>query len=40
MLSGPVRPLLQALAGLPVANMLIEEPDLEEAFLDLYEGAS
>jgi ABC-2 type transport system ATP-binding protein len=35
-LSGPVRPLIDALSGLPVATMLIEDPDLEDAFLDLY----
>ena len=40
MLSGPVRPLISALAGLPVATMLIEDPDLEDAFLDLYGGDS
>ncbi len=38
-LCGPVRPLLRALGELPVANALIEEPDLDEAFLDLYEDA-
>jgi ABC-2 type transport system ATP-binding protein len=40
MLSGPVRPMISALAGLPVATMLIEDPDLEDAFLDLYAGDS
>jgi len=39
-LSGPVRPLIDALAGQPVATMLIEDPDLEDAFLDLYSEAS
>jgi ABC-2 type transport system ATP-binding protein len=39
-LSGPMQPLLEVLARHPVATMLIEEPDLEEAFLDLYEAAS
>jgi ABC-2 type transport system ATP-binding protein len=39
-LSGPIQPLLEVLARNPVATMLIEEPDLEEAFLDLYEAAS
>lgn len=39
-LSGPVRPLIDALAGLPVAAMLIEDPALEDAFLDLYGGDS
>ena len=37
-LSGPVRPLIDALAGQPVATMLVEDPDLEDAFLDLYSG--
>jgi ABC-2 type transport system ATP-binding protein len=40
MLSGSVRPLLDALAGQPVSTMLIEDPDLEDAFLDLYGGGS
>jgi ABC-2 type transport system ATP-binding protein len=39
-LSGPIQPLLEVLARHPVASMLVEEPDLEEAFLDLYEAAS
>jgi ABC-2 type transport system ATP-binding protein len=39
-LSGPIQPLLEVLARNPVATMLIEEPDLEEAFHDLYEAAS
>jgi ABC-2 type transport system ATP-binding protein len=39
-LSGPIQPLLEVLARHPVATMLVEEPDLEEAFLDLYEAAS
>jgi ABC-2 type transport system ATP-binding protein len=39
-LVGPVQPLLKFLATHPVAGMLVEEPDLEEAFLDLYEEAS
>jgi ABC-2 type transport system ATP-binding protein len=38
--SGPIQPLLEVLARHSVASMLIEEPDLEEAFLDLYEAAS
>ena len=37
-LSGPIGPLLTLLAGHNVASMLVEEPDLEEAFLDLYGG--
>jgi ABC-2 type transport system ATP-binding protein len=36
-LVGSIRPLLGFLAPLPVSGMLVEEPDLEEAFLDLYE---
>ncbi len=36
-LIGSVRPLLGYLADKPVKGMLIEEPDLEDAFLDLYE---
>lgn len=36
-LTGSVRPLLGFLADKPVAGMLVEEPDLEDAFLDLYE---
>ena len=39
-LTGPIQPLLEVLARHRVASMLIEEPDLEEAFLDLYESAS
>ena len=37
-LSGPIGPLLSLLAQHKVASMLVEEPDLEEAFLDLYGG--
>jgi ABC-2 type transport system ATP-binding protein len=40
MLSGPIQPLLEILAAHPVLSMLVEEPDLEDAFLDLYEAAS
>jgi ABC-2 type transport system ATP-binding protein len=36
-LTGSVRPLIGFLADKPVKSMLIEEPDLEDAFLDLYE---
>jgi ABC-2 type transport system ATP-binding protein len=36
-LAGSVRPLLRFLADQPVKGVLAEEPDLEEAFLDLYE---
>lgn len=35
-LSGSIQPLLGVLARESVASMLVEEPDLEEAFLDLY----
>ncbi len=36
-LTGSVRPLIDALHGLPITSIMIEEPDLEEAFLELYE---
>jgi ABC-2 type transport system ATP-binding protein len=39
-LVGSIQPLLKFLASHSVASMLVEEPDLEEAFLDLYEEAS
>ena len=39
-LSGPIQPLIDILARHPVANLRVEEPDLEEAFLDLYEAAT
>jgi ABC-2 type transport system ATP-binding protein len=39
-LSGPIGPLLSLLARHKVASMLVEEPDLEEAFLDLYGGGT
>ncbi len=38
-LAGPVKPLLSFLAKQRVSGMLVEEPDLEDAFLDLYEEA-
>ncbi len=38
-LTGPARPLIDALAGMPIDSILIEEPDLEEAFLGLYEAS-
>jgi ABC-2 type transport system ATP-binding protein len=38
-LSGPVQPLLQLLARHDVASLLVEEPDLDEAFLSIYGGA-
>jgi ABC-2 type transport system ATP-binding protein len=37
-LSGSIQPLLGLLARHKVGSMLVEEPDLEEAFLDLYDG--
>jgi ABC-2 type transport system ATP-binding protein len=37
-LSGSIQPLLGLLARHRVSSMLVEEPDLEEAFLDLYDG--
>ncbi len=39
-LSGSIQPLVEVLARHPVASMLVEEPDLEETFLDLYEGSA
>ena len=36
---GPVRPLLAALAGLPVATLTSREPSLEEIFLHHYDRA-
>jgi ABC-2 type transport system ATP-binding protein len=36
-LSGPVQPLIELLGHHPVKSMLVEEPDLEEAFVELYE---
>ncbi len=39
-LSGSIQPLLDLLARHHVTSMLVEEPDLEEAFLDLYGGAA
>ncbi len=38
-LTGSARPLIDALAGQPISSILIQEPDLEEAFLGLYEDA-
>jgi ABC-2 type transport system ATP-binding protein len=35
-LSGSVEPLLAVLARHPVVSVVLEEPDLEDAFLDLY----
>ncbi len=36
-LTGSARPLIDALGGQPISSILIQEPDLEEAFLGLYE---
>jgi ABC-2 type transport system ATP-binding protein len=38
-LTGSVGPLVRALAGHEVVSMLVEEPDLEEAVLGLYDGS-
>jgi ABC-2 type transport system ATP-binding protein len=35
--SGPIDPVLAALARHSVASLIIEEPNLEDAFLDLYQ---
>ena len=35
-LTGPVDPVLAVLARHPVASLVMEEPNLEDAFLDLY----
>jgi len=40
LLAGSIEPLLAVLARQHVVSLLVEEPDLEEAFLDLYEAAS
>jgi polyether ionophore transport system ATP-binding protein len=37
--TGPVRPLLEVLAGSPVRHLLIREPSLEELFLARYGAA-
>ena len=39
-LSGSIEPLLGVLARQHIVSLLVEEPDLEEAFLDLYGGAA
>ena len=39
-LAGSIQPLLGLLARHRVASLLVMEPDLEEAFLDLYQGES
>lgn len=38
-LTGSVQPLVEFLARQRITAMVVEEPDLEEAFLDLYGGA-
>jgi ABC-2 type transport system ATP-binding protein len=38
--SGSLQPLVAVLARHPIADLLVEEPDLEETFLELYEDAS
>jgi ABC-2 type transport system ATP-binding protein len=38
-LAGPVQPLLEVLGRHPVQSLVLEEPDLEETFLDLYAGS-
>ena len=40
LLAGSIEPLLAVLVRHRVVSLLVEEPDLEEAFLDLYEAAS
>ncbi len=37
-LDGPIQPLLDVLLRHPVESLVVEDPDLEEAFLDLYAG--
>ncbi len=39
-LSGVVQPLIQALSKLNVTDLVLEEPDLEEAVLTLYTAQS
>ena len=39
-LAGGIQQLIDVLAGQHVASMLVEEPDLEEAFIELYETAA
>jgi hypothetical protein len=39
-LTGPIQPLVTLLAQHPVEHLVMEEPGLEDAFLDLYEGAA
>ena len=35
-LAGPIQPLIELLARHPVTSLFLQEPDLEEAFLDLF----
>lgn len=39
-LTGPIQDLIDLLARHQVTSLLIQEPDLEEAFLDLFSGAA
>jgi ABC-2 type transport system ATP-binding protein len=39
-LSGPIDPVVAALARHHLASLVVEEPNLEDAFLDLYGGQS
>jgi len=39
-LVGPIQPLVDLLARHPVASMLVEDPDLDDAFMDLYAAHS
>jgi ABC-2 type transport system ATP-binding protein len=38
--SGSVQPLIEALAGAPVATLVSREPSLEEIFLHHYESTN
>jgi len=40
LLAGSIEPLLAVLVRHHIVSLLVEEPDLEEAFIDLYEAAS
>ena len=37
---GPIQPLLEALRGAPVTNLVSQEPNLEEVFLEYYREGS
>jgi len=39
-LSGPIDPVVAALARHHLASLVVEEPNLDDAFLDLYGGQS